>query len=212
MKVKICGIRDMETALAAEQGGADFLGFIFYPKSHRYIEPESAADIASKLHRVKKVGVFVDAPLEQVHLIAAKVGLDYVQLHGHETAEYASRVRYPVIKAWRYGDGFTAKKANEFPSELVLVDSFVKGQAGGTGETFAWQEAAEELKQLKKSWLLAGGISVRNIKEAAEIFQPYGVDVSGSLEVNGEKSPKKIQEFLQVVKGLGGNRNERYSG
>lgn len=202
MKVKICGIRNLDAALAAERGGADFIGFIFYARSRRWIHPEQAAQISQKIFHAKKVGVFVDEFAGEVNRIARKVGLDYVQLHGHETAEYAAHIEIPVIKAWRYGDGFRAEAANAFPSELVLVDSFVKGKAGGTGKTFSWEDAAGELKKLRKSWLLAGGISFQNVKEAADLFQPYGVDVSGSLEVNGEKSVKKIQDFLTIVKRL----------
>lgn len=197
MKVKICGIRNLETALVAEQCGADFLGFIFYPESHRYIEPKQAAAITARLTQAKKVGVFVDESWREVNRIIRMADLDYVQLHGRESAEYAERMEAPVIKAWRWGDGFTAEKANAFPSELILVDTFVKGKAGGTGESFSWAEASEELGKLQKPWLLAGGISADNVKEAADILHPFGVDVSGSLEIKGKKSAEKIEEFLE---------------
>ncbi len=196
MKVKICGIRNLETALVAEQCGADLLGFIFYPKSHRYIEPKQAADITARLTRAKKVGVFVDESWREVNRILRIADLDYVQLHGRESVEYAEKIEAPVIKAWRWGDGFTAEEANGFPAEMILVDTFVKGQAGGTGESFCWSEASEELGKLQKPWLLAGGISADNVKEATDILHPFGVDVSGSLEIKGKKSTEKIEEFL----------------
>ncbi len=202
MKVKICGIRTLEAAKAAEAGGADFVGFIFYPGSSRYIEPEQARKIAGEITGPKKVGVFVDEDPAQVNEIARLVGLDYVQLHGHEDISYAAAMERPIIKAWRFGDGFSAGMANAYPSEIVLLDSFAKGQMGGTGQTFAWREAADEAGQVTKPLLIAGGISIRNVKEAAEIFRPFGVDVSGSLEEDGQKSPQRIGEFLCYVKNL----------
>ena len=202
MKVKICGIRTPEAAKAAEAGGADFIGFIFFSGSSRYIEPEQAKKIAGEITGPKKVGVFVDESPGRVNAIARLVGLDYVQLHGHEDISYAAAMERPIIKAWRFGDGFSAGLANAYPSEIVLLDSFAKGQMGGTGQTFAWREAADEAGQVTKPLLIAGGISIRNVKEAAEIFRPFGVDVSGSLEEDGQKSPRRIGEFLCYVKNL----------
>ena len=201
-RIKICGIRTWEAARAADEGGSDFVGFIIWPGSRRYITPEDAAAIIEKLRHAKSVGVFVDEPVEAVNEIAERIGLDYVQLHGHEDTGYARKIRRPVIKAWRFGDGFTAAEANEFPADIVLLDSFVPGQAGGTGQPFAWREAASETAKLKKPLLVAGGISSGNLEEAARIFHPFGVDVSGSLEENGEKSPKLIRDFLQIAREM----------
>jgi phosphoribosylanthranilate isomerase len=143
------------------------------------------------------VGVFVDAHISEVNEIAEFCGLDYVQLHGHEDEAYARQVTRPVIKAYRYGDNFKAEEAEQYPAELILLDSFVKGEAGGTGKTFAWQEASREVASLGKPLLVAGGISEENLSEVAATFHPYGVDVSGSLEEQGEKSVRLITSFLR---------------
>lgn len=203
LKVKVCGIRSLEAAQAAEQNGADYIGFIFSPRFRRFIEPEKAATICKGVKKVKKVGVFVDEDLDYVNATAELCGLDYVQLHGSEKAEYAKVVCRPVIKAWRWGDDFSVAEAEAYPSEYALVDSYTKGMVGGTGETFAWRQAAKDITRLQKPFFLAGGISAANVREAEEIFKPFAVDASGSMETDGEKSVTKIKEFLQAAKGGG---------
>ncbi|WP_315437574.1 phosphoribosylanthranilate isomerase [uncultured Selenomonas sp.] len=200
MRVKMCGMKTLAAARAAEEAGADYVGFIFDEKSKRYVVPESAQEIARELRHAKKVGVFVDAPMDAVNDIAALVGLDYVQLHGHETADMALRAARPVIKAYRYGDDFDAAAANAYPAEIILVDSYVAGAAGGTGTAFGWQEAAREIARVTKPVLIAGGITTENVGEAAEVFHPFGVDVSGGLEEDGEKSEAKIRAFMAAVR------------
>ena len=200
MRVKMCGMRTIAAACAAEEAGADYIGFIFAEKSSRYVTPETARAIVRALHRVRTVGVFVDAPMDEVNQIAAFVGLDYVQLHGHEPAEMAKESQYPVIKAYRYGDDFDADAASAYPAEMILVDSYVQGAAGGTGTAFHWQDAAREIARVTKPVLIAGGITAENVGEAAAIFQPFGVDVSGGLEKDGEKSEEKIRVFMEVVR------------
>ena len=200
MRVKMCGMKTLAAARAAEEAGADYVGFIFDEKSKRYVVPESAQEIARELRHAKKVGVFVDAPMDAVNDIAALVGLDYVQLHGHETADMALRAARPVIKAYRYGDDFDAAAANAYPAEIILVDSYVAGAAGGTGTAFGWQEAAREIARVTKPVLIAGGITTENVGEAAEVFHPFGVDVSGGLEEDGEKSEAKIRAFMAAAR------------
>ena len=197
MIVKICGMRTEEAVRAAEAAGADLLGFIFYQGSRRYVAPEKVKQISTQVKRSKRVGVFVDAPLAEVNEIAEFCSLDYVQLHGHENAEYARQVARPVIKAYRYGDNFLAEEAEHYPAEMILLDSFVQGAAGGTGKTFAWQEASRETASLSKPLLVAGGISEHNLSQVVEAFHPYGVDVSGSLEEQGEKSVSLIEAFFK---------------
>ncbi len=200
MKVKICGIRDLAAAKMAAACGADFIGFIFYPKSRRYVEPYQAAAICKQVLGCYKVGVFVDESPAEVNRIAELCALDFVQLHGHENAAYAGKLHYPIIKAYRWGDGFQAAAANAYPADIILLDSFSKGMAGGTGQAFAWRDAAAEAGLLTKPLLVAGGIDKENAAEAAAIFQPFGIDVSGSLEIDGKKSLKKIQEFMNAVR------------
>ena len=202
MRVKMCGMQTAAAARAAEEAGADYIGFIFAQGSRRYVAPETAHEIAREMQRVKKVGVFVDAPMAEVNQIADAVGLDYVQLHGHETAEIARMAERPVIKAYRYGDDFDAETANVYPAEIILVDSYVKGAAGGTGLTFHWQEAAREIARVTKPVLIAGGITAANVREAVETFHPFGIDVSGGLEEDGVKSKAKITAFMAAVCAL----------
>ena len=202
MRVKMCGMHTLAAARAAEAAGADYIGFIFAQGSRRYAAPETAHEIAREMQRVKKVGVFVDAPMAEVNQIADAVGLDYVQLHGHETAEIARMAERPVIKAYRYGDDFDAETANVYPAEIILVDSYVKGAAGGTGLTFHWQEAAREIARVTKPVLIAGGITAANVREAVETFHPFGIDVSGGLEEDGVKSKAKITAFMAAVCAL----------
>ena len=202
MRVKMCGMQTAAAARAAEEAGADYIGFIFAQGSRRYVAPETAHEIAREMQRVKKVGVFVDAPMAEVNQIADAVGLDYVQLHGHETAEIARMAERPVIKAYRYGDDFDAETANVYPAEIILVDSYVKGAAGGTGLTFHWQEAAREIARVTKPVLIAGGITAANVREAVETFHPFGIDVSGGLEEDGVKSKAKITAFMEAVCAL----------
>ena len=200
MRVKMCGMKTVSAALAAEEAGADYIGFVFAKKSRRFIAPKAAQEIARELRHAQKVGVFVDAPMDEVNAIAALVGLDYVQLHGHETAETARGSERPVIKAYRYGDDFDVDAANKYPAEIILVDSYLQGAAGGTGTVFAWQEAAREIARITKPVLIAGGITAEKVGEAAVIFHPFGVDVSGGLEEQGGKSEEKIRAFMEAVR------------
>jgi phosphoribosylanthranilate isomerase len=201
MKVKICGIRTLEAAKAAEAAGADLIGFVF-ADSRRRIAPAQAAQISGEIQKCKTVGVFVDADSQYVNEIARLVGLDYVQLHGSEDAGYIDSIKQPVIKAFRWGDDFSLEAVHACPAKFILLDSFLPGQKGGTGKKIPWQEAAPTLQHLKRPFFLAGGISVENVQMAAEIFAPFGIDVSGGVEENGEKSGVKIKQFMDVAKSL----------
>ena len=192
MKIKICGLRSIEAARTAKESGADFLGFILWPNSRRYIASEEAARIVRAVRgNVMTVGVVVDQDVGEVVETARFCGFDAIQLHGHEPPEFAETLRretgVKIIKAFRWRDDFDAEAANAYPADYVLLDTFKKGMAGGTGETFRWREAAEETRKLKKPLFLAGGISKENAREAAHILNPCALDVSGSLEENGEK-------------------------
>jgi phosphoribosylanthranilate isomerase len=200
MRAKICGIKDLFTAKSAEEAGADFIGFVFYKKSHRYIAPEKAAVISKQIKTARTVGVFVNEDLHVVNEIAAMADLDYVQLHGQESAEYARQVICPVIKAYSYNDKFSVTEANEYPSEMILLDAGTPALPGGTGQSFDWKKAARDISQLHKSVLVAGGINRENVKQVNKLLHPYAVDVSSSLEDNNEKSIEKIQAFLRRIK------------
>ena len=207
MKVKICGLRSLEAARAAERAGADFLGFILWPESRRYVSAKSAAGIVRAMQgSALSVGVVVDQPMEEVAALARRCRFNAIQLHGHEPPEYAEALRSAadvrIIKAFRWRDDFSVEAANDYPADYILLDTFKKGMAGGTGETFRWREAAHETRKRKKPLLLAGGISEENAEEAARTLSPFALDVSGSLEENGEKSPEKIAAFMQEIERI----------
>ena len=196
-RVKICGIRDMEAARAARS--ADFMGFIMSDRFSRYCPPDTVKYICNTVQGPKKVGVFVDQPLDEVNEIAEYCGLDMVQLHGHESMEYAEKIHKPIIKAFRYGEDFSLEKAEAYPAEYILIDSYNKAAVGGSGVSFKWREAASTIKQLKKPYIIAGGISAETLQEAIKIFDPYGIDASGSMEIEGRKSPELIRKFLSAA-------------
>ncbi|WP_073088423.1 phosphoribosylanthranilate isomerase [Selenomonas ruminantium] len=200
MRAKICGIKDLFAAKVAEEAGADFIGFVFYEPSHRYINPERAAVIRQQIKESRCVGVFVDEDLSRVNEIAEQVGLDYVQLHGHEPASYAKQVVCPVIKAFRYDENFSVAEANDYPAEMILLDTPHPLLPGGTGERFDWRRAADDIVQIHKSVLVAGGINRENVKQVNKLLHPYAVDVSSGLEENKEKSLEKIRAFLRRIK------------
>ena len=202
LKVKICGIKTLEAAVAADQAGADLIGFIFYRKSSRFVNPFKAAEIAKSI-KCKKVGVFVDESPGIVNGVIRLVGLDYVQLHGNEDAKFAAKIRHvPIIKAWRYNDELDMREVNKYPSDLILFDIFDKDRVGGTGKTFDWHKASLETRKLTKPFFIAGGISKQNVQEVVKIFRPYGIDLSGSLEIRGAKSISKIHDFMEWVNKL----------
>ena len=205
MRVKICGLKTTEAAQAAIDGGADFLGFIFVKSSRRYIEPSAAANICRSLRGrsdIKTVGVFANEDADIVRQTVDECDLDYIQLHGGESAAYAQKMNRLVIKAFGWQDDFSAQRVNAYPSEFALIDTMANGQTGGTGQAFDWEKAATECAKVKKKLIIAGGISKDNAGDAARIFHPYALDVSGSLEEHGEKSPAKIKSFLEVVKQI----------
>lgn len=199
--IKICGIQSLEIAQTVVQNGADLMGFIFAP-SRRYIAPEKAAQISQQLDCIKKVGVFVNEEVDKVNEIAGQCNLDYVQLHGDETPAYCKKIKYPIIKAFRYHEDFTSHKVNQYDVDMVLIDSYQVGKAGGTGKTFSWQTAQESFREITMPILVAGGLTIDNVKEAVEVLSPAGIDISGGVELNGEKSVVKIEEFLAYAKLL----------
>ena len=199
MIVKICGIQTMDTALAVEKSGAEMMGFVFAP-SRRSIDPTDAAKISQQVQSIKKVGVFVNEEIAIVNAIAARCDLDYVQLHGSESPEYCRFINRPVIKAFPFSDEFSVERVNAYPVELILIDSWEKGLAGGTGKKFDWEKGRNLLNKIEKPFLLAGGLNCENIQEAVDKLNPYGLDVSGGVEENGIKSIFKIEAFMKEAK------------
>ena len=151
LKVKVCGIKTLDAALEADKNGADLIGFIFYRKSPRFVNPFKAAEIAKSI-TCKKVGVFVDESPAVINGVARLVGLDYIQLHGNEDAKFAAKIRHvPIIKAWRYTEELDMREVNKYPCDMVLLDSFIKGRVGGTGKSFDWHKASLETRKSRQS-------------------------------------------------------------
>lgn len=209
MKVKICGITDLTTALAAIDYGADALGFVF-AESKRKISVEKAKEIAAHLPKeVLKVGVFVNEEKEKIEEIASSVGLTHVQLHGDETPTFSESLSFPVIKAISIHDDQSLKRIEDYSSEYVLLDGPKGKYRGGNGLSFDWNCISE--KDLKdKKVILAGGLHEENVEAAIKLIQPYMVDVSSGVETDGKKDLDKIQVFINKAKGshTGGTRNE----
>jgi indole-3-glycerol phosphate synthase/phosphoribosylanthranilate isomerase len=211
--VKICGITNLEDARAAIEAGADMLGFNFYRRSPRFIEPQAAAEIVSQvqsqgnsMHRsVTLIGVFVDESIDEVLRIADQASLNGIQLHGDETAEFCEQLRglSPqrfVIKAVRPNDAFSVEMLNTYPADAIMIDAFDPNLRGGTGRTADWEIASNAAKKLPRVFL-AGGLSPENIAEAIAAIQPYGVDACSSLETSpGRKSAKRMREFVDAVR------------
>jgi len=198
MKVKICGITTVETAKVVEQAGADFIGFVF-ARSKRQIAPADAANITKSLSpNIKKVGVFVNESPEKINEIANLVSLDYIQLHGDETADLARKITYPIIKAFSIDQAEPAMIA-AYPCDYILIDSPGEAYRGGSGKPFSW-ELLDELKIPRDKLILAGGLSAKNINQAIQLVQPVGVDVSSGVETNGMKDTEKINSFIKYAK------------
>lgn len=202
VKVKICGITNLEDALAAVISGCDALGFVFYRRSPRYITPLRAARIIRLLpKKVMKVGVFVDAPAGSIKSIARKCGLDMLQLHGRETPAFCKKFKdRRVIKAFRVKGIVDPEEVLGYDTFAYLFDTYSKSAAGGTGRTFDWKLLGK-LRSLKKPIFLSGGINAANVRRAIRIARPEWIDVSSSLEVSpGRKDHRKVYELIKILK------------
>ncbi|NYE04604.1 phosphoribosylanthranilate isomerase [Bacillus niacini] len=209
MKVKICGITDLTTALAAIDYGADAIGFVF-AESKRRISVEKAKDIVTHLPKdILKVGVFVNEVKEKIEEIASCVGLTHVQLHGDETPAFSQSLSLPVIKAISVNDDQSLNAIENHSCEYVLIDGPKGKYGGGNGLAFDWNcISANQIKN--KKVILAGGLHEVNVEEAIRLIKPYMVDVSSGVETEGKKDLDKIQSFINKAKGshTGGTRNE----
>lgn len=200
IKIKICGITNIEDARAASDLGADALGFIFYRESKRYVDPETVKDIISELPPfITKVGVFVKSDLNEIQSIKEKTGIDIAQLHGDETPEFCCSIPFKVIKVIRVKDKSDIGQVAQYPDQDILFDTYSDKEYGGTGENFNW----ELLKDLSLSGnlILSGGLNPDNVLDAVKIVRPYAVDVSSGVESEpGKKDYEKIEKFIEAIK------------
>ena len=204
MFVKVCGITRREDAEAAVEAGANALGFVFWPKSPRAIDPYRARAIVSSLPPfVSAVGVFVDQPADYVNGVASLVHLSAVQLHGEEPGDYVAAIHRPVMKAVALRNGLApaAGVVEAWPSRvLVLLDVHDPVRRGGTGRTVDWSVAAEVAR--RRRVVLAGGLTAENVSEAIARVQPFGIDVSSGVEAApGIKDHGRIKALFEAVHG-----------
>lgn len=203
VRVKICGITSVADARLACDAGADAIGFVFWPKSPRNVEIETAAAIAREAAPfVVRVGVFVDASADRLRTTAEAVGLDLLQLHGAELPEMFGDLARRAVKAVRVGPGFVADEALRFEGKAsgILLDTQSQTAAGGTGQTFDWS-LARSVREGARYLILAGGLTPENVADAVRAVQPDAVDVSSGVESSpGKKDEAKVRAFLQAVR------------
>ena len=199
LKVKICGITNLDDANAAVDMGADILGFNFYPPSPRFIEPDRALEIINKLPTfVDTAAVFVNAKIEQIKGISEQGYFNWIQLHGDETPEFCDSLLYfnvKTIKAIRVKDGQDIKSAADYYTDAVLLDAFDSKLYGGTGKTFDWNVISDIGKRI----FLAGGLDPDNAAQAAEVGV-YAIDTCSGVESEpGKKDHKKLEMFFKNI-------------
>ena len=207
-RVKICGITRIEDGLAAANAGADAIGLVFYEPSPRFVAPARAAAICASLPPfVTTVGLFVDATQADIENVLSQVPLDLLQFHGDEPAQFCTRFSRPWIKAVRMKDDVDLYQcAVQYRQAAgLLVDSYVAGIPGGTGETFNWDRLP---KDLSLPVVLAGGLQPGNVADAVAQVRPWAVDVSGGVEQKtvqggrsgGIKDHSAIRAFIKSAK------------
>ncbi len=200
VRVKICGITNIDDALASVEYGADAIGLVFHPMSPRVVTPEAAKKIISALPPfVTTIGVFVDKRKREIEKIISHVGLDAVQLHGTEPPD-ACRINRKVIKAIRVKELTDLEPLKTYKVSAFLLDTYSPHAVGGTGRIFNWNIAVEAKKF--GPIILAGGLNSENIEEAIRWVRPYGIDVATGVEgkQKGKKDHKKLRIFIEKAK------------
>lgn len=202
-RVKVCGITNLDDALAAVASGADALGFIFWPHSSRYISATKATEICAEIPPfVTRVGVLVDPTRHELDGLMRQVALDIFQFHGNETADFCNSQPHAYYKALRMSaDMDVVAAAKQYDSSRgLLVDSYVPDVPGGSGRTFEWRQLP---KNHIKPIILAGGLGPGNVQQAIRLVRPYAVDVSSGVEqMKGKKDPSRLREFFDAVRSV----------
>ena len=205
MKLKLCGITRLEDARYAAAAGVDFLGFIQFEGSPRYVSPRHVRAIVEWIHGPVPVGVFVDAPPDVVNQVADEAGFEWVQLHGDEPPSDVERIECPVIKALRVASGDTTASlrrrmlAYRDVVDLFLLDTWSEHAHGGTGVAFDWRVARGLADEF--DFFLAGGIHAGNLIESMELLRPFAIDVSSAVEsAPGVKDFAAIDHFMDVFR------------
>ena len=201
-KIKICGLSRPEDIEAANLLKPEYIGFVFYKKSKRYVDPDTASPLRLILDpKILAVGVFVDTPAEEVSELLSRGIIDIAQLHGHEDEEYIASLRKltdkPLIQAFQIRSEDPEEineilaKAEKSTADYVLIDSGM-----GSGSTFNW----DHLSGFKREYFLAGGLDTENVKDAIKRTSAFAVDISSNVETDGRKDAKKMKEFVAAVR------------
>jgi len=204
MKVKICGITNIEDAQAAAEAGADALGFVFYKESRRYISPNRVSKLVAQIPgNILRVGVFVDGKEKDIRWAQDLCRLDLLQFHGEEKPEFCDKFRdVKVIKAFRIRKMRDVRGVSRYDTYAYLFDTYIRGKLGGTGEKFDW-ELVKDFDRGAHEIFLSGGLNPKNVRQAIEIVKPDWVDASSSLEaIPAKKDHKKVAEFIKAAKQL----------
>ena len=203
IRVKICGLTRRDDAIEAADLGADALGFNFVAASPRRVTPEQAARIVEELPPfVTRVGVFADAPIDEMVRIAGLAGIQILQLHGHEDPDACSAIPLPWFKALRVDGSFRARDALRWGLAPVLLDGGAGGLLGGGGQPFDWSRAREVSQRVRV--IVAGGLDPDNVAAAIRSSLPWGVDVAGGVETApGVKDRRRMALFIQRALAAG---------
>jgi phosphoribosylanthranilate isomerase len=200
MNVKVCGITNLRDARACLEAGADAIGFIF-AESPRRVSVKQVRNVVDALPcYMMRVGVFVDETASRILRIVKACDLSAVQLHGHESAALARKIRkvVPVIKVFHFSPKLKASELRHYPADAIMLETS-SNQRGGSGKTWKWSEAKK--LNIGKPIIVTGGLNPANVKEAVRILNPYAVDVSSGVEVKpGKKSRAMIQRFIKNAK------------
>lgn len=196
-KIKLCGLKSLNDIEIINKYNPEYIGFIFYKKSKRYIDYKTAKMLKNALNKnILAVGVFVNEDINTVVKLLNENIIDIAQLHGNESENYIKTLKKltnkTIIKAFKVENTLDIKKAKQSQADFVLLDS----GTGGTGQTFNWSL----IKNLERPYFLAGGLSIENIKTALDMLSPYALDVSSGIETSGKKDPEKIKAFIQTVR------------
>ena len=197
-KVKLCGISRMSDIEIVNELHPEYIGFVFAKKSKRFVTPEKAAELRSKLcEDIQSVGVFVDEPVEMVAKLLNENTIQIAQLHGSEDEEYIDRLRQlckqPIIKAYRVEGAEDIADIETCTADYVLLDS-----GAGSGEIFDWNL----IQAIRRPFFLAGGLTVENVETAITKLHPFAVDVSSGIETDGQKDKEKMTAFVEAVRKL----------
>lgn len=203
--IKVCGITNLEDAQICLQCGAHMLGFIFYEKSPRYVQPITVKEILTALkndYNFNSVGVFVNSDIDYINKVSEITGINILQFHGEEPPSFINTFDQKKIKAFRIKDSSDVLNYHDYmDAEFFLFDTFSKDIYGGTGKVFDWNLLSDF--QYKDRLILSGGINCDNIIDAVESVSPYAIDVSSSLEVvPGKKDNKKVEFFFSRVNSI----------